>query len=52
MSIEIQPLPREKWQGYEIPFRYETANVYDTEITQTADGFYAAFAKKTLSAPS
>jgi len=47
----IQPLSKEKWQGYEIDFRYETANYFDAGIKQDSNGFYVSFIKKPFSAP-
>ncbi|MDL2287037.1 GNAT family N-acetyltransferase [Eubacteriales bacterium OttesenSCG-928-G02] len=51
MSRDILPLSKEKWQGYELEFRYETAHYYDADIKQDSSGFYASFIKKPFPAP-
>lgn len=51
MNRDIKPLLKEQWQGYELDFRYETANYYDAAIKQDSSGFYASFIKKPFSAP-
>ena len=48
MNSEIQPLSKEKWQGYQIPMQYETSHFYDVEITTGTDAFSASFVKKPL----
>jgi len=47
MPIEIQPLPREQWEGHPLPIRYETSHYYDAEI----DGFEVRFVKKLFERP-
>ena len=47
----IQPLPQALWEGYELPFRYETAHYYDTELVDCEDGLGVAFTKKAYEAP-
>jgi len=46
LSRRIQPLPKEKWKGHELVFRYETAHFFDVEIRQDSSGFYTSFIKK------
>ncbi len=51
MNRDIKPLSKEKWQGYELDFRYETANCYDADIKHDSNGFYASFIKKPFPDP-
>ena len=51
LCYDIQPLPKEQWQGYELIFRYETSHYYDADIGQNNNGFCASFSKKAFTAP-
>jgi ribosomal protein S18 acetylase RimI-like enzyme len=51
MSYDIQFLPPENWQGYEIEFGYTTAHYYDALISESADSFGVTFEKKTFDEP-
>lgn len=42
----ITPLPREQYQGYLIPFDYDTNAYYDAEIEHTGAGFSIRFTRK------
>ena len=46
MNSDVKTLIKEKWQGYELVFRYETAHYYDADIKHDPSGFYASFTKK------
>ena len=47
----IEPLEREKWQGYVLPFHYVSHNYYDVNITGTAGEFNVSFVKKPFEIP-
>ena len=47
----IIPLEREKWQGYEFPFRYISRNYYDVELNRSDTGFEVSFVKKPYDIP-
>ena len=51
MPIEIQRLPKEQWQDYVLPIRYESAHYYDAEISTGPEGFSAKFTKRAFDAP-
>jgi hypothetical protein len=48
---QINPLEREKWQGYELPFHYSSHNYYDVEINRSDSGFQVSFVKKPFDTP-
>jgi ribosomal protein S18 acetylase RimI-like enzyme len=48
---KIIPLEREKWQGYEFPFDYESNNYYDVEIHRSDGEFHVSFVKKPFDTP-
>ena len=51
MLPEIQPLPKEQWQGYILPIRYAAAAVYDVRIDRTASGYVIGIEKAALDKP-
>jgi len=56
IARRIQPLPRELWEGYEVPFRYKTSHYYDTELLECdyasgVSGMGVAFTKRAFEAP-
>jgi len=47
----IEPLEREKWQGYVLPFHYVSHNYYDVNITGADGEFNVSFVKKPFEKP-
>jgi ribosomal protein S18 acetylase RimI-like enzyme len=50
-ASRIVSLDREKWQGYELPFRYVSYNYYDVEINRSDSSFQVSFTKKPFDTP-
>jgi len=48
---KIIPLEREKWQGYQLEFRYMTNSYYDVEINRADSHFKVTFIKKQFDTP-
>lgn len=51
MGYQIIHLPKEKWQGYPLPIRYETDRIYDVSVERTGDGFQMSMQLKKLDKP-
>lgn len=51
MKIDIQSLSMEKWEGYDLDFRYEASDYYDADIKCDSGEFCATFIKKPFSTP-
>lgn len=50
-SVEIVPLPKDKWKGTVIPMRYTTEEYIDVAVERTAGGFQVLMEKKTFAEP-
>ena len=51
LTKRIEPLEREKWQGYVLLFHYVSHNYYDVNITGTDGEFNVSFVKKPFEKP-
>ena len=49
--MEIQHLPKEKWQGHIVPIGYTTSEFYEVAVTRSGDDFTVTLQKKPLAQP-
>lgn len=50
-DYEIVPLPKEQWEGINIPMRYTTEEYYDVKIAEESDGYTIKIHKSQFESP-
>ena len=50
-TFKIISLPKEEWEGVEIPMRYTTEGYYDVQIERDASGFHVRMQRKKFDEP-